>query len=646
MSAIVGIYSGSEEAIDVELGGVLMGALKVFPANDVRIWYEDNIFLGCHAQWITPESITERLPYFDPVSQLTITSDAIIDNRQQLFESLQVQMSLRKTMTDSELILLTYIKWGEAAPKYLVGDFAFMIWDRRKCRLFGARDFSGSRTIYYTHSRNQFAFCTVIEPLLALPRVNKVLNEEWLSEYLAITGMIDAVSASATVYKQIEQVPPSHSITIASNKVTLTRYCTLVPGEPLRLKSNAEYIEAFREVFQESVTARLRTHRNVGAQLSGGLDSGAVVSFAAKVLREDHKPLHTFSYIPTKDFKDYTSKSYMADESPFIQATVDYVGGIKAHYCDFADRNSLSEIDDFLEIMEMPYKFFENSFWLKGMFEKASEEGAGVLLNGGRGNMSISWGSAIDYYAILLKKLKWVQLTRELHHYSLNAGGSRLRKLPEIARVAFPSFDRLFPAGETYNSPRIINPDFAKRTDVYNRLKVHGIGESGWVSEANAYKQREQHFESLIHWNASNTLATKLSLRYAVWKRDPTNDLRVIRFCLSLPEGQYVQDGMDRALVRKATTGYLPDKVRLNQRIHGVQGVDWVHRMIPHWNQFTNEIQELTRDSRALEVFNGPILLAALSKAQQGALPEHANNLEYRVLMRSLIVYRFLKSFE
>ena len=61
-----------------------------------------------------------------------------------------------------------------------------------------------------------------------------------------------------------------------------------------------------------------------------------------------------------------------------------------------------------------------------------------------------------------------------------------------------------------------------------------------------------------------NTLATKLSLRYSFWKRDPTNDLRVIRFCLSLPEDQYVQGGLDRALIRRATKKLLPDKIRLN----------------------------------------------------------------------------------
>ncbi|SFL15853.1 asparagine synthase (glutamine-hydrolysing) [Paenibacillus sp. 1_12] len=647
MSAIAGVYNRAGNFVDIEHGSILMEALQIYPADAICTWYEDNIFLGCHSQWITPESITEQLPYYDSIRQLAITSDAIIDNRQQLFENLQVQPGQRTNMSDSELILLTYAKWGEAAPKYLVGDFAFMIWDGRERKLFGARDFSGSRTLYFVNRKRQFAFCTVIEPLLALPDMKRELNKSWLAEYLAITGMVDVVSDSSTVYKDIEQVPPSHSISITGDQVKLKRYCTIsMEDQQLQLKSNEEYVEAFREVFQEAVTSRLRTHRHVGAQLSGGLDSGAVVSFAVNALRKNNQSLHTFSYIPSQDFKNYLPKRYLANESPFIQSTIEYVGSINEHYCDFADRNSLSEVDDFLKIMEMPYKFFENSFWLKGMFEKASIEGVGVLLNGGRGNMSISWGPAIDYYAVLLKKLKWAQLTRELHHYSHNAGGSRLRRLPEITRVAFPFLDRMFPEGEPYQYPTLINPEFAKRMGVFEKLKEYGIDRSGWSAEMNAYEQRKKHFEDLFHWNASNTLATKLSLRYSLWKRDPTNDIRVIRFCLSVPEGQYVQNGLDRALVRRATENYLPDKVRLNQRIRGAQGVDWVHRMIPHWNAFIEEIQQLSTDPLAMEIFNGPVILAALTKAQMGAKPEQANDPDYRILMRSLIVYRFLKGLE
>ena len=87
-------------------------------------------------------------------------------------------------------------------------------------------------------------------------------------------------------------------------------------------------------------------------------------------MREENKTLHTFSYIPPSDFVDFTPKHLLADERPYIKSTVDYVGGINDHYLDFEGRDSYSEIDDFLEVLEMPYKFFENSFWLKGMFEK------------------------------------------------------------------------------------------------------------------------------------------------------------------------------------------------------------------------------------------------------------------------------------
>ena len=552
----------------------------------------------------------------------------------------------QKHITDSELILRAYYKWKEDAPKFLVGDFAFMIWDQKQQRLFGARDFSGSRTLYYHKSHDKFAFCTIIEPLLVLPFVEKKLNEQWLAEYLAIAGVVDVVDSSITPYQHIEQVPPSHSILIEKNKVTLNRYSYVTKGKTLKLKSNEEYVEAFQHVFQEAVTSRLRTHGKVGSQLSGGLDSGAVVGFAAKELQKENKRLHTFSYIPPDDFKDFTPNYLMADESPYIKSTVDYVGGITDHYCDFKGKDSYSEIDDFLDILEMPYKFFENSFWLKGMFEKAQEADVGVLLNGDRGNFSVSWGFALEYYSILLKRFKWIQLYQELLHYRNNVGGSRLRNLKMIARMGFPLIDRLFPGDPPYKVPDLINPSFAEKTGVYSTFEKYGIDHTGWYAKADIFTERKKHFEDVFQWNASSTLVSKLSLRYALWKRDPTNDLRVIQFCLSLPESQYVQNGVDRALIRRATKNYLPDQVRLNQRIRGVQGADWVHRMIPHWEAFREEVQQLRTDQRILEYLDGQALQAALVKLEQQPAAEDDTDPDYKFIMQALIVYRFLKKFD
>ena len=109
------------------------------------------------------------------------------------------------------------------------------------------------------------------------------------------------------------------------------------------------------------------------------------------------------------------------------------------------------------------------------------------------------------------------------------------------------------------------------------------MDETGWFTPTNFNEIRKNYFENLslefglYPWN--------VNYPYVIHYGNEIQPmiLRVIHFCLSLPEEQYVQNGYDRALIRRATKRYLPDKVRLNQQIRGVQGADWVHRMIPNW---------------------------------------------------------------
>jgi asparagine synthase (glutamine-hydrolysing) len=644
MSAIAGIYNFNNEPVHIDQISGIMNSLHQYPADDIQTWNKENIFLGCHAQWITPESVGEQLPYYDHERQLVITADAIIDNRDELFERLQVEYPNRKMMPDSQLILLAYAKWGEESPKFLIGDFAFMLWDERKNLLFGARDFSGTRTLYYYHKQNKFAFCTTIKPLFSLPFIEKRLNKQWLAEYLAIPGMHETVEAVSTAYEKIEQIPPSHSITIANGRVSLTQYMTIKFDEKLKLKSNSEYEEAFQEVFLTAVKARTRTNRKVGSHLSGGLDSGSVVSFAAKELLQQNKRLHTYSYIPVEGFIDWTPKHRMADERPYIKSTIKHVGNITDHYMSFEGKSPLSEMDDWLEIYEMPYKFFENSYWVKGVYEKAHAEGIGILLNGARGNWTVSWGPALDYQAMLLKKMKFAHFYREVDLYSKKIGINKSRVISIAKRKAFPYFHQKANTIENDQFPILINPEFAKQTGVMEKLKENGMDITTFTS-LNAYQARKKNFEQLTYWNINGTTTTKLSLRYNLWDRDPTNDYRVVRFCLSVPEEQFVQDGIDRSLIRRATKNYLPDKVRLNQRIRGLQGSDGIHRMTPDWNSFINELERLVSDPMVAEFVNIQSIKTSLVKAREVPGPEYIFDPDFKTLMRSLIFYRFIKKF-
>ncbi|MCQ6558444.1 asparagine synthase-related protein [Paenibacillus mendelii] len=646
MSAIAGILCYDEETVSIEDSKKLMQALRRYPADDVQIWQNGPVFLGCHAQWITPESVHERLPYYDGLKRLAITADAIIDNREELFNRLQVDHDRRKGMTDSELILLAYLKWEREAPRYLIGDFAFVLWDEKKRLLFGARDLLGSRTLYYHRQERQFAFCTAVNPLFELTGVKKALNESWFAEFLAIPIILDSIEVNATVYRDIEQLPPAHWLTVEDGKLALGQYDSLeAPREQLRLKTNGEYEEAFRDVFQEAVTSKLRTFRQVGASLSGGLDSGAVVGFAANPLLKEGKTLHTYSYVPSPDFVDWTSRRMVADESPYIQAAVRHVGNITHNGLDFPGRNSFDEIDDLIGLLEAPYKFFENSFWIKGILEKAQQDGVGVLLTGARGNYSISWGPAMDYYAKLLRKLRWFHFYRELKHYGRRMNIGRSRLLPIIGKQAFPYATRSFYSRRPKNEiPNVIHPDLAARTNVFEKLRLHDVGLEG--ASFDEFEARDYQFGNLAASNHQGTSITKFSLHYSVWERDPTADPRVVRFCLSVPIEQYVQNGMDRSLVRRATESYLPDDVRLNQRVRGVQGADWIHRMIPMWRCFIEELRKLCRDPVASHYLNVDQIKTSLEKIGQTPKPEYAYDTDARLLMRALIAYRFLRQFQ
>ncbi|MEK3732530.1 asparagine synthase-related protein [Paenibacillus sp. FSL M8-0334] len=646
MSAIAGIYRGCREPIPSEDIHRIMGALGKYPADRTDVWHKDHIMLGNHAQWVTVQSHHEQLPFYDARRGLAITADAIIDNRDELMELLQVPPGKRAHLTDSEIILLAYEAWAERTPERLVGDFAFVIWDEQQQLLFGARDFSGARTLYYYHDAEQMAFSTMISPLLSLPYIHRKLNECWLAEFLAISGVFEPPDLSRTIYGSIYQLPPSHTFKVQDRKLSIQRYNSLSDIQPLKLGSTEEYVEAFREVFHTAVTSRLRrTRLNVGAHLSGGLDSGSVVSLAARALQKENRTLHTYSYVPADGFVDWTPKRRLADESPLIRQTVQYVGNINDQYLSFHDKNPFTEIDDWLDTLEHPYKFFDNTFWLRGIYEQAQLEKVGILLNGARGNYSISWGPALDYYARLFKKLRWLRLSRELGQYGRNADIGRRRLISVLVRKAIPALDRWKPAASHPAIPQLINPDFARRAGIEEKLQdpaFTGIGSMADLSP-DPLEARQQHFNRVNVWSTTGTTNCKLSLRYSVWSHDPTNDLRVIRFCLGTPIEQFVSNGMDRALIRRSTEGLLPDSIRLNQRTRGIQAADAVQRMNKDWPQFLNELDHISKDSRMQQFINMPVFQSALDEARHGLEPNQAYSPTIKLLMRSTILHRFLK---
>lgn len=642
MSAIVAVKTNENRSCK-EQGMSMMAALRSYPADDVRVLEQERLFLGCHAQWITPESVGEWLPYYDEHMKLAITADAMIDNRDELFDKLGIPHEERKTMPDSLLILRSYDKWQERCPQYLIGDYAFVIYDERRNRLYAARDFSGYRTLYYYADAHHIACSTTIQPLLQLPGVSDAVNEHWLAQYLAIPGNNEAVDMELTVYKQIQQLPPAHYLCYENGRTTVSRYHTFEMKDTLRFKTDEQYVEAFEQVFNEAIASRMRTRQHIGSHLSGGLDSGSVSAFAAQQLQQNNQKLHTFSYVPDDRFTGWSPYGRVANERPYIEATVRHSGNMIAHFVDGSGVDPLDEIDDWLGIMEMPYKFYGTTVWIKKIYALAHHHQIGILLNGGRGNLTVSWGPALHYYAQILRRLRWVKLNKELLQYCKNIGrSSRRQLLPIVSRLAFPAVGRRFISDADYRFPVYINSTLAEQTGVFETLREHGIEAHRSFKLDNAFTARRRHFQEVYPWNATGTCATKMSLRYPLWKRDPTNDLRVINFCLSVPSNQFVQNGVDRALIRRATERVLPNKVRLNQSNKGIQGVDCVHRLTPSWPQFIAELRAICQDSAMQHLIDVNVLQPIIDRFAAGPNDEWSLDNDYTIAMRCLIIYRFL----
>ena len=183
MSGIAGALNLNGRPLEREDMARMVQSIAHRGPDGSGVWSEGAVGLGHRMLWTTPESLNEKLPLADGARNMAITADARIDNRDELFDALNVD-GQRDEISDSELILLAYQRWGERCPERLQGDFAFAIWDGVNQLLFCARDHMGVKPFHYYRSSQAFIFASEIKALFALPEVSPRINESRLADYL------------------------------------------------------------------------------------------------------------------------------------------------------------------------------------------------------------------------------------------------------------------------------------------------------------------------------------------------------------------------------------------------------------------------------------------------------------------------------
>ncbi|MFL0198643.1 asparagine synthase-related protein [Clostridium sp. WILCCON 0269] len=646
MGAICGIFCMDGSEVSEEMSSKMKDELSSYRVDDVATWKNEELFLGCGVQYITPESKLERLPYFDEDTGLVITADAIIDNRRELFSLMNVPELEWTSITDSQLILMSYKKWEEECPKYLVGDFAFAIWNENRKELFCARDHTGNRTFYFYSSPNIFAFCTLAKPLLCISEEGKKLNDRWIANFLSLRGPMHEVDSNETVYKNIQQLLPAYTIKLNYKKMIKKQYWDPLNLPKIRFKSDEEYEEAFKKVFFEAVHCRLRSIGAVGVQMSGGLDSGSVACVAAQKLAADGKRLQAFSVIPFPNYKDYLPKNIIANETDYIEAVGEKYKNIDITYCNCEGKNSVTDIDEYIDFLEQPYKFFKNCFWINDIELKAAKSGCTILLDGQNGNYTISFGDISIHLITLFRKGKWLSMHREIRDFSKFRNLKYFHVAKVFMKMILPDnirsiYRRIRGRCEVKEYATAVNQELALKWKVDEFFQQESIGP--YHKKCFDLDEARKVTVDPTGFSQMGGVYTKMSLKYGVVSRDPTRDKRVIEFCLSIPGDQYVRKGRERYLIRKSMSGILPDKVRLNYDVRGTQNADWIQRLLPMWQQIQKEIREMLKDERLKPYLDMDKIKKALNYI--GDLPKQAEETSVEIIITSLIFGRFLSRF-
>lgn len=261
-----------------------------------EVWVDGSVAAGAVQLWTTPEDWGTYQPLITPQRDC-IVLDGRLDNRAELGQALKIPHADRKTISDVELLWLTYRQWGNDCVSHLVGAFAFIIWDAAQQTLFAARDPLGLRSFFYAWNGRRFYAASTLQSLRGLPSLKTTLDREYIWDYLTATFM-GSFDPEATPLKEIRRLPGGHILQLKNGDLKVRRYWQPWELSPIEYKRDGEYLDHFHSLFKEVIAAQCRAVGPLGSALSGGLDSSSVVCIA--------KELEAEGILPAKEFHTFT----------------------------------------------------------------------------------------------------------------------------------------------------------------------------------------------------------------------------------------------------------------------------------------------------------------------------------------------------
>jgi asparagine synthase (glutamine-hydrolysing) len=554
MSGIAGIVRKDGSSVDAGSLEALTATLDHRGPDGSGIALADTAGFGQQRLYTTPESKHEETPRAE--ENLLFTADARIDNRAELLDSLDVRAGVESedgepgVVTDADLIVAAYEKWGTQCPERLVGAYAFALWDRKRERLFCARDHVGIKPFFFFDGSDVFVFGSELGTVRSHAGVSRSLDDRAIGDFLL--GICD--ERDRTVYSDVSRLPPAHRLVVSEDGTRMDHYWNLDPDRELELDSTEAYVEGFRRRFDEAVRCRLRTtdESRLGSLLSGGLDSSSIACTAGESLQA---PLSTFSLT----FESIPE----ADERECIEAVLDH-GEFDPEFVPGDEHTPMECLDAMLDRLDRP--FVSNNLYMHWeLYRHAASSGVDVLLDGHGGDMAVSYGARRLPELALDGRV--LTLYREVSALAKRYGNPRRRLFDnEVVGPLTPtSVERLRRRFQSVPDPATrrvasLDPGFVGTFDLRERYRT--VFEETYLSE------RRDHYETLSNGSIQEALevADTAAATFGLEPRYPFFDRRLLEYSLALPSELKLRDGWSRWVLRTAMEGTLPSKIQWRLR--------------------------------------------------------------------------------
>jgi len=552
MCGICGIINFDDKPVEESKLLSMMRAMKHRGPDDEGTFIDNNIGFGFVRLSIIDLSSNGHQPMADLSGQYTIVLNGEIYNYIELKQELVSKGYSFRSNSDTEVLLYSYIEWGEDCLNRLNGMFAFAIYSKKDRSVFLVRDRFGVKPIYYYQDNNTFVFCSEIPPILKVYNQKNEQNNQAIYDFL-VYNRTD--QSDTTFFKNINKLPHSHLIKIKGNKAEQIKWYALKE----KLSQPSIIPEQYYEMLSSSIQLRLRSDVPVGVCLSGGIDSSTITSILQKKFQLND--IHTFSAV--------YGQGERGDETEYIN---EYKGILKNMHYTYPTAESLFSDQNAL-IKAHAEPFPTTAIYAQYKVMKLAHGNVKVLLDGqGADEQLAGYHYFFGYYfKELLEQFRWLKLMSEIKDYLINHKSTY--GLKSLGYLYLP-----FGIGSNIKEKNsAIHPQFKQQVGSSSE-NVNSLIYSNSLNDV-LINHFEYKLEHLLKWEDRN------SMWFSIESRVPFLDYRLVEATLSQRSDIIINKGTTKALLRDAVKGIVPEKIRTRKDKIGFQTPE------DHWfrNDFYKE---------------------------------------------------------